>query len=244
MSTLIEQTDGESDLPAALASSGDMGFDQQVTRRGVTVRLHDLVTGAVYNGATGIVQAYGSEEEERERCAGGRQPVMLQGSGKVLKVRPNNLAVVRPPLSVAFVQAFRRDLASGDAPMPMDRDYLLRTQAPGFVTVSEHACRLDVQCCRCKSRSAPLYLVLEQLASFQLLAVECTDCAMLIAAEEGVPAEHRAIAAFNDSRYKGCYSAIKALQGQSTGGFFAAPVHPPGLPGPLHPGISEQFYDY
>jgi hypothetical protein len=30
MSTLIEQTDGESDLPAALASSGDMGFDQQV----------------------------------------------------------------------------------------------------------------------------------------------------------------------------------------------------------------------
>jgi hypothetical protein len=49
MPTLIEQTDGESDLPAALASSGDMGFDQHVTRRGVTVRLHGLVTGAVYN---------------------------------------------------------------------------------------------------------------------------------------------------------------------------------------------------
>jgi hypothetical protein len=239
----MEQSDGESDLPAALASSADMGFDQQVTRRGVTVRLHDLVTGAVYNGSTGVVQAYGSEEEERERCAGGRQPVMLQGSGKVLKVWPKNLAVVRPPLSVAFVQAFRRDLASGDVPIPIKRDYLLRTVAPGF-THSEHACRLDVQCCRCMSRSAPLYLVLEQLESFQLLAVECTDCAMLIAAEEGVPAEHDAIAAFNDSRCRGLYAAIWALQGNPTEGLYAAPAHPPGLPGPLHPGISEQFYDY
>ena len=34
------------------------------------------------------------------------------------------------------------------------------------------------------------------------------DCTVLIAAEEGVPTEMAAIAAFNDLRYRGVYSAI------------------------------------
>ena len=231
----------QSDLPAALASSADFGYDQQVIRRGVTVRLHSLVAGALYNGAIGIVRARDDEEEERARCAGGRQPVLLHGSDKLLSVLPGNLEVVGPPLSANFVELFRGDLASGDVPIPIKREsFSLWTE----VRDVEHACSLDVACGRCGSRSAPLYLVLEELAGPQLLEVECTDCAVLIAAEEGVPSDMADITAFNDQRYRGVFSAISALQGHATSGLMAAPVHPPGLPGPLHPGISEQFYDY
>ena len=95
---------GQSDLPAALASSADFGYDQQVIRRGVTVRLHSLVAGALYNGAIGIVRARDDEEEERARCAGGRQPVLLHGSDKLLSVLPGNLEVIGPPLSANFVE--------------------------------------------------------------------------------------------------------------------------------------------
>ena len=232
----------KSDLPAALASSADFGCDQRVTRRGVTVRLHGLVAGAAYNGALGVVNACRDEKEERERCAGGRQPVLLRGSGKKLSVRPDNLAVVGAPLSADFVALVRQDLATGLVPMPINREYF--SQMMAAVRHPEHACTLDVVCRRCATRQAPLYLVLKDLLGPQCLGVECTDCTVLIAAEEGVPAEMPAITAFNDRRYRGVYSAIMALQGDATGGFHMNAVHPPGLPGPLYPGVSEQYHDY
>jgi hypothetical protein len=108
----------------------------------------------------------------------------------------------------------------------------------------EHACSLDVVCRRCASRHASLYLVLNDLLGPQCLGVECTDCAVLIAAQEGVPAEMSAITAFNDRRYRGVYSAIMALEGDATGGLHMSAVHPPGLPGPLRPAVSEQYHDY
>ena len=228
-------------LPAALAASADAGYDQQVTRRGVSVRIHGLVTSVAYNGATGIVRVCSGEEEERERAAGGRQPVLLHG-GKVLNVRPANLQAACPPLSAEFVGAVRRDLATGDVPIPINRDYFPAMMAD--VRDPEHPCRMDVVCCRCASRSAPLYLVLMKLAGPRLLVVECTDCAVLIAAEAGVPTQAAAITAFNDHRYRGVFSAIMALQGDVTSALYVAPVHPPGLPGPLDPGFSERFHEY
>jgi hypothetical protein len=149
---------------------------------------------------------------------------------------------VGAPLSADFVALVRQDLATGLVPMPINREYFSQMMAD--VRHPEHACTLDVVCRRCATRQAPLYLVLKDLLGPQCLGVECTDCTVLIAAEEGVPAEMPAITAFNDRRYRGVYSAIMALQGDATGGFHMNAVHPPGLPGPLYPGVSEQYHDY
>jgi hypothetical protein len=56
-------------------------------------------------------------------------------------------------------------------------------------------------------------------------------------------ANKAANAAFYDHRYRGFHSANNALYGNATGAFRQAPVRPPGLPGPLVPGISETFHD-
>ena len=49
---------------------------------------------------------------------------------------------------------------------------------------------------------------MNDLVGPQLLGVECADCMLLIAAEEGVTTALAVTAAFNDLRYRGVYSAI------------------------------------
>ena len=80
-------------------------------------------------------------------------------------------------------------------------------RARGLLTTPFHNMALCCPTTTAAGSTSKFYLVVNDLVGPQLPGAECTDFMLLIAAEEGVPTELAATAAFQDLRYRGVYSA-------------------------------------